>query len=138
MRELLANSVKVYHWTVTFILVYLVLSNLLNLYRNVCDYYPNYNIFAIWAIVLEVLVAIAAVLMLCQKVTGVFLYVALIIADVIFDCVMRSDNELWLNLFFTIITAIGLFAFFFLKKEVKSAWQVLKEGSLVLEEPNEE
>ena len=128
MRELLANSVNVFHWTVTFILVYLVLSNLLNLYRNFCNYYPDYNDFVIWAIVLEVFTIIAAVLMLCQKFAGVLLYVAMIIADIIFDCFMRSDNELWLNLFVTIITAIGLFAFFFLKKDGKSAWRILLEN----------
>lgn len=139
IKDCLIKPFKCYHFAIAFLLAYYIVYYTVNMVMNVYESFPDYDMYVIWAIVWDVLIVLGSTLVFCRKMAGIYVLVTVLVVSIIVDLNMKEIHNLWIYLY----TSVKLPLFFLLgllslKKEGKSAWQVLKEGSPVFEEPNGE
>lgn len=128
IKDCLIKPFKSYHFAIAFLLAYFVVYYTVYMVVNVYKFFPDYDVFAIWTIVWDVLIVLGSALVFCRKMAGVYVLAIVLVANIIVDLSMKEIPNLWIYLFTSVkLPLLFLLGLLFLKKDGKSAWQVLKE-----------
>ena len=128
MKDCLKKAFESYRFSLIVVLLYFIVESSYSFVSGVISHELN-NAVSIRALVSTILTIAGSCLILCRKRSGLYILLICLVGDIAFDLIMRDVFVVWqMHLFITVFVALLFLFFLSLKKNGKSAWDILREA----------